>query len=139
MAYGIITRLTKTIGLSFKSGMPLLKAIATSSGTTQNWRYQLALQNISKSISNGKTLHGAMAEQKLFPAKVIQLIALGEETGTLDVMLEKIAVIYNEELNHITDNLNNLLEPIIMLILGVLVGGLIIGMYLPIFRLGMVM
>jgi len=139
LAYGIITRLTKTIGLSFKSGMPLLKAIATSSGTTQNWRYQLALQNISKSISNGKTLHGAMAEQKLFPAKVIQLIALGEETGTLDVMLEKIAVIYNEELNHITDNLNNLLEPIIMLILGVLVGGLIICMYLPIFRLGMVM
>ncbi|CAL7964367.1 Type IV pilus assembly protein PilC [Gammaproteobacteria bacterium] len=139
LTYSIITRLTKTIGLSFKSGMPLLKAITTSSGTTQNWRYQLALQNISKSISNGKTLHGAMAEQKLFPPKVIQLIALGEETGTLDIMLEKIATIYNKELNHITDNLNNLLEPIIMLILGFLVGGLIIGMYLPIFRLGMVM
>ena len=132
LTYGIITRLTKTIGLSFKSGMPLLKAITTSSDTVQNWRYRLALQNILKSISNGKTFHGAVAEQKLFPLKVIQLIALGEETGTLDIMLEKISAIYNEKLNHITDNLNNLLEPIIMLILGILVGGLIIGMYLPI-------
>lgn len=138
LTYGIIVQLTKTIALSFKSGMPLLKAIDLSINTTQNWRYQLALQNIAKSITNGKALHNAMEEQKLFPAKIIQLIALGEETGTLDVMLEKIAVIFNEKLNYITDNLNNLLEPIIMLILGVLVGGLIIGMYLPIFRLGMV-
>ncbi len=138
LTYSIIVRLTKTIALSFKSGMPLLKAIDLSINTTQNWRYQLALQNVAKSITNGKALHSAMEEQKLFPAKIIQLIALGEETGTLDVMLEKIAVIFNEKLNYITDNLNNLLEPIIMLILGVLVGGLIIGMYLPIFRLGMV-
>lgn len=138
LTYGIIVRLTKTIALSFKSGMPLLKAIDLSINTTQNWRYQLALQNIAKSITNGKALHSAMEEQKLFPAKIIQLIALGEETGTLDSMLEKIAAIFNEKLNYITDNLNNLLEPIIMLILGVLVGGLIIGMYLPIFRLGMV-
>jgi type IV pilus assembly protein PilC len=138
LTYGIITRLTKTIALSFKSGVPLLKAITISSGTIQNWRYQLALQNISKSVSNGKNLHDAMAEQKLFPSKVIQLIALGEEAGTLDTMLEKIATIYNEEINRITDKLNNLLEPIIMMILGILVGGLVIGMYLPIFRLGIV-
>lgn len=138
LSYGIIARLTKTIGLSFKSGMPLLKAIGISIGTTQNWRYQLAIQNIAKSITNGKTFHNALEEQKLFPQRVIQLIALGEETGALDVMLEKIATIYNEELNNITDNLNSLLEPIIMLILGILIGGLIIGMYLPIFRLGMV-
>lgn len=138
LTYGIITRLTKTISLSFKSGVPLLRAITTSSSITKNWRYQLALQNITKSICNGKTFHGAVAEQKLFPPMVVQLIALGEETGALDVMLEKIATIYSEELNHITDNLNNLLEPIIMLILAILVGGLIIGMYLPIFRLGMV-
>jgi len=78
-----------------------------------------------------------MEEQNLFSQKIIQLVALGEETGTLDAMLEKISIIYSDELNNITDNLNNLLEPIIMLILGVLVGGLIIGMYLPIFRLGM--
>lgn len=138
LTYGIIVRFTKTIALSFKSGMPLLKAIDLSINTTQNWRYQLALQNVAKSITNGKALHSAMEEQKLFPAKIIQLIVLGEETGTLDVMLEKIAVLFNEKLNYITDNLNNLLEPAIMLILGVLVGGLIIGMYLPIFRLGMV-
>lgn len=138
LTYGIVIRLTKTIALSFKSGMPLLKAIDISIGATQNWRYQLAMQNIIKSLANGKTLHDSMEEQKLFSPKIIQLITLGEETGTLDVMLEKIATIYSDELGGITDNLNNLLEPIIILILGILVGGLIIGMYLPIFRLGMV-
>ena len=137
LTYDITARLTKTIYLSFKSGMPLIKAIKISTGTTQNWRYQLAMQNITKSITNGKTLHSSMEEQNLFSQKIIQLVALGEETGTLDAMLEKISIIYSDELNNITDNLNNLLEPIIMLILGVLVGGLIIGMYLPIFRLGM--
>ncbi|EKE01933.1 MAG: hypothetical protein ACD_21C00019G0001 [uncultured bacterium] len=138
LTHAIIARLTKTIGLSFRAGVPLLQAINISIDTIQNWRYQVAMQEIAKSLANGKTFHGAMAEQKIFPSRVIQLIALGEETGRLDVMLEKTSAIYSEELNNITDNLNNLLEPVIMLILGVLVGGLIIGMYLPIFRLGTV-
>jgi type IV pilus assembly protein PilC len=138
LTYAIITRLTKTIGLSFRSGMPLLKAINISIGTIRNWRYQRALQKIADAIANGQMLCKSMEEQNLFPTKVIQLIALGEETGKLDVMLEKVAAIYSEELNAITDNLNSLLEPMIMLILGVLVGGLIIGMYLPIFRMGMI-
>lgn len=136
LTYGIIAQLMKSISLSFRSGIPLLKAIDISSNTIKNWRYQLAMHHIIKSIANGKTFHGAMEEQNIFPMRVIQLITLGEETGALDAMLEKIATIYNAELDHITDNLNNLLEPIIMLILGVLVGSLIIGMYLPIFRLG---
>lgn len=138
LTYAIIIRLTKTIGLSFKSGMPLLKAINISTDTIQNWRYRAAMEKITRSIANGKTFHGAMEEQKLFPTKVIQLIMLGEETGKLDTMLAKIAAIYDEELNNISDSLNNLLEPIITLILSFIVGGLIIGMYLPIFRLGMV-
>ncbi|EKD56901.1 MAG: hypothetical protein ACD_58C00049G0003 [uncultured bacterium] len=136
LIYAIISRLTKTLGLTLKSGVPLLTAINISGATIPNWQYKLAIQNTIELIANGKTLNSALCEQNLFPNKVIQLIALGEETGTLDLMLEKISIIYSEELNSLTDNLNNLLEPMIMLILGVIVGGLVIGMYLPIFRLG---
>lgn len=118
--------------------MPLLKALDLSSAVITNWQYQIPIQRAMILITSGKTLHLALFEQSLFPTKVIQLIALGEETGSLAEILEKIAAIYNEELNNLTDCLNNLLEPIIMLILGVIVGGLVIGMYLPIFRLGIV-
>ena len=136
LTYAIISRLTKTLSLTLKSGVPLLTAINISGATISNWQYKFAIQNTIKLIANGKTLNSALHEQNLFPNKVIQLIALGEETGILDSMLEKISTNYNEELNSLTDNLNNLLEPVIMLILGVLVVGLVIGMYLPIFRLG---
>ena len=97
-----------------------------------------AIEKIKTLITDGKTLHDAFSEQNLFPNIMIQLIKIGEETGQLDIMLEKISRIYNEKLNNITNNLNILLEPIIILILGTIVGGLIIGMYLPIFRLGAV-
>lgn len=136
--YSTTARLIKTIWLAFKSGIPLLEAINISYGIAQNYWYLVAMQNITKLLKNGHTLHEAMEEQKIFPVQIIKLIAVGEETGKLDLMLEKIAQIYTDKLDHIIENLNNLLEPIIMLILGVLVGGLIIGMYLPIFKLGMV-
>jgi len=136
LTYVIITRLTKILSLTLKSGIPLVTVMNLATSTISHWQYRSAIQNAITLITNGKTLHNAMQEQKIFPTKVIQLIALGEETGTLDSMLAKIADIYNTELNNITDNLNTLLEPIIMLILGVVVGGLVIGMYLPIFRLG---
>ena len=134
--YNTIIRFTKTVALAFKSGMPLLQAINIAADVIKNSRYQNAIKKVVRSITDGKPLHKAMENQKLFPITVIQLIAIGEETGTLDTMLEKIATIYNEKLNNITDNINNLLEPIIMLILSVFVGGLIIGIYLPIFKLG---
>lgn len=136
LLYTAIIRLTKTLGLTLKSGVPLLTAIDISITTIPNQYYQHRVQQTIKLIANGKTLHSALHAQNLFPHKVIQLIALGEETGTLDSTLEKIASVYNEELNKLTDNLNTLLEPAIMLILGTVVGSLIIGMYLPIFRLG---
>ncbi len=134
--YAYISRLTKTLGLTLKSGVSLLDALNISTTIVPNRQYQTAIQKTIKLIINGQSLSGALQAQNLFPTKMIQLISLGEETGSLDVMLEKIAVIYNEKLNDLSDNLNNLLEPIIMLILGVIVGGLVIGMYLPIFRLG---
>lgn len=136
--YSITARLIKTIWLAFKSGIPLLEAINISCGIAQNYWYLVAMQNIAKLLNNGQSLHEAMQEQKIFPVQIIKLIAVGEETGALDSMLEKIAKIYTDKLDHLIENLNNLLEPMIMLILGVLVGGLIVGMYLPIFKLGMV-
>lgn len=136
--YSITARLIKTIWLAFKSGIPLLEAINVSCGVVQNYWYVVAMQNMVKLLKNGHSLHQAMQEQKIFPIQIIKLIAVGEETGVLDSMLEKIAEIYTDKLDHIIENLNNLLEPMIMLILGVLVGGLIVGMYLPIFKLGMV-
>jgi len=136
--YSITARLIKTIWLAFKSGIPLLEAINISCGVAQNYWYLVAMQNIAKLLKNGQSLHEAMQEQKIFPIQIIKLIAVGEETGALDSMLEKITKIYSDKLDHIIENLNNLLEPMIMLILGVLVGGLIVGMYLPIFKLGMV-
>lgn len=137
LTYAIIARLTKTIALAFKSGMPLLQAIKVSASVSHHWRYQLAMHKIAEAIANGKTLHSSITEQKLFPGKVSHLIALGEETGKLDTMLEKIAAIYGEELNHLIDNMNSLLEPFTMIILGIIIGSVIVGMYLPIFRLGM--
>ena len=136
ITYTTIIRFTKTVSLAFKSGMPLLQAINIATNVIKNRNYQNAIKKVARSITDGKSLHKAMEKQKLFPITAIQLIALGEETGTLDTILEKIATIYNEKLNNITDNINNLLEPIIMLILSILVGGLIIGIYLPIFKLG---
>lgn len=136
--YSVTARLVKTIWLAFKSGIPLLEAINISCTVAQNYWYLVAMQNIIKLLNNGQSLHEAMQEQKIFPIQIIKLIAVGEETGALDSMLEKIAKIYTDKLDHIIENLNSLLEPMIMLILGVLVGGLIIGMYLPIFKLGMV-
>lgn len=137
--YSFTARLARTIALSFKAGVPLLRAINIANNTVDNAKYKSAMQSIINLISNGKTFSDAMREQNLFSNKVIQLVSLGEESGKLDAMLEKIADIYNDELDKIIDNLNNLLEPIIMLVLGIIVGGLIIGMYLPIFRFGLVM
>ncbi|MBU0743946.1 MAG: type II secretion system F family protein [Gammaproteobacteria bacterium] len=136
LIYAIIYRLTKTLSLTLKAGIPLLTAINISTATISNLQYKLALQKTASLITNGKSLHHALQKQNLFPDQVIQLIALGEETGALDIMLEKVSAIYNKNLNNLTDNLNNLLEPLIMIIMGILVGGLVIGMYLPLLRLG---
>lgn len=138
LIYATISKLTKTLSVTLKSGMPLIAAIDISTTVIANSLYKSAMQKTKKLIINGKSFHGALEEQNLFPNKMIQLIMLGEETGSLDMMLEKISTIYTEALNNLTDNLNSLLEPAIVLILGTLVGGLVIGMYLPIFRLGVI-
>jgi type IV pilus assembly protein PilC len=142
-----MARFARILAITFQAGLPILEALATTVEITKNRIYQKSVIRLGKEIEQGVAMHVALRKIKetpaikkteLFSAKVVQFITIGEESGTLDNMLLEIAKFYENEVNYVTDNLNNLLEPIIMLILGVLVGGLVIGMYLPIFRLGTV-
>lgn len=132
----IIGNYARILHITVKAGFPLLDALSITATNINNWRYQQSISNMQKEITNGCTLHSAMRKQNLFAERVLQMVMLGEESGNLDEMLEAVANSYAEEVDYTIDNLNNLLEPLLMLILGVVVGGLIVGMYLPIFRLG---
>lgn len=134
----LVANYARILAITFKAGLPLLDALDLVSGTMKNWCYRQGVLQIKQMIGGGQTLHSAMQAQNLFPSRVIQLITIGEESGTLEEMLSEIANHYDTEVNDFIDNLNNLLEPILMLVLGVIVGSIIIGMYLPIFRLGSV-
>lgn len=133
-----IARLTRTLAITFTAGITLNAALQIIAGTAGNRVYQQAILDMRQAVMAGQTIASAMGQNQLFPKRVIQMIHIGEESGALDVMLMKIAEYYEMEVNHIVDNLSNLIEPLIMTILGILVGGLIIGMYLPIFKLGTV-
>jgi type IV pilus assembly protein PilC len=134
----IIARFAQTLAITFAAGLPLVDALKAVAGVTGNSIYAKATAKIIENVSSGQQLHFAMNKTQLFPNMVIQMIAIGEESGTLEFMLIKVADFYEEEINNAVDTLNNLLEPIIMALLGVLVGCLVIAMYLPIFKLGSV-
>ena len=131
-----IARFTRTLSITFAAGLPLVEALNAVAGATGNILYAKATMKIKEEISNGLQMHLAMEKTTLFPSMVIQMIAIGEESGTLEKMLSKVADFYEEGVDNSVDALSSLLEPIIMSILGVLVGGLVIAMYLPIFKLG---
>ena len=133
-----IARFTRTLSITFAAGLPLVEALSAVAGATGNILYAKATIKIQEEISSGQQMHIAMDNTKLFPSMVIQMIAIGEESGTLEQMLSKVADFYEEGVDNAVDSLSSLLEPIIMSILGVLVGGLVIAMYLPIFKLGSV-
>ena len=133
-----IARFTRTLSITFAAGLPLIEALKAVGGATGNIIYAEATDIIGEEVSSGQQLHLAMENTKLFPSMVIQMIAIGEESGTLEQMLSKVADFYEEGVDNAVDALSSLLEPIIMSILGVLVGGLVIAMYLPIFKLGSV-
>ena len=133
-----IARFTRTLAITFAAGLPLIEALKAVGGATGNILYAEATVKIGEEVSSGTQLHLAMENTKLFPSMVIQMIAIGEESGTLEQMLSKVADFYEEGVDNAVDALSSLLEPIIMSILGVLVGGLVIAMYLPIFKLGSV-
>jgi type IV pilus assembly protein PilC len=133
-----IARFTRTLSTMFAAGVPLVEALESVAGATGNIVFEKATLEIRNEVATGQRLQRAMEATELFPNMVIQMIAVGEESGSLDEMAGKVADFYERDVDDAVDNLSSLLEPLIMVILGVLVGGLVIAMYLPIFKLGAV-
>ncbi|MBS0289181.1 MAG: type II secretion system F family protein [Proteobacteria bacterium] len=133
-----IARFARTLSTTFAAGVPLVEALESVAGATGNIIYANAVLRIKDEVSTGSQMQLSMRNTGIFPNMVIQMVAIGEESGSLDSMLAKIASIYEEEVDAAVDGLSSLLEPLIMAILGVLVGGLVIAMYLPIFKMGSV-
>lgn len=131
-----IARFARTLSITFAAGLPLVNALKSVAGATGNIIFTQATELIKNEVSTGQQISKAMKNTLLFPNMVVQMVAVGEESGTLEKMLRKIADFYEEDVDNSVDSLSNLLEPIIMSILGILVGGLVIAMYLPIFKLG---
>jgi type IV pilus assembly protein PilC len=133
-----IARFSRTLSTMFAAGVPLVEAMDSVAGATGNIVYENATMAIRDEVATGTRLQRAMENTGLFPNMVIQMIAVGEESGALDEMSGKVASFYEAEVDNAVDSMSSLLEPMIMAILGVLVGGLVIAMYLPIFKLGAV-
>ncbi len=134
----IIARFARTMSTMFAAGVPLVEAMESVAGAAGNQLYKEGILDMRDNVATGQQLQLSMQQTGLFPNMVVQMVAIGEESGSLDAMLAKVADFYEEEVDNAVDNLSSLLEPIIMAILGVLVGGLIIAMYLPIFKMGSV-
>ncbi|KDC49678.1 type II secretion system F family protein [Pseudoalteromonas fuliginea] len=133
-----VARYARTLSTTFAAGVPLVDALDSAAGASGNAVYRYAILDIKAEVSSGNQMNWAMRNSKIFPDMVIQMVAIGEESGSLDGMLAKVATIYEQEVDDAVDGLSSLLEPLIMAVLGVLVGGLIVAMYLPIFQLGSV-
>lgn len=134
----IIARYSRTLSTTFAAGVPLIDALASTAEVTNNIVYTQAVMQIRDDVAAGQPLQFAMKATSKFPPMAIQLVAIGEESGTLDDMLDKVATFYENEVDNAVDGLTAMMEPLIMAILGVLVGGLVVAMYLPIFQMGSV-
>jgi type IV pilus assembly protein PilC len=133
-----IARYARTLSTMFAAGVPLVEALESVAGATGNIVYEDAVMKMREEVATGVRLQQAMQNTGVFPNMVIQMIAVGEESGSLDEMSGKVATFYEADVDNAVDSMSSLLEPLIMAILGVLVGGLVIAMYLPIFKLGSV-
>ncbi|WP_448134274.1 type II secretion system F family protein [Stenotrophomonas rhizophila] len=133
-----IARFARTTAVTFKAGVPLVEALGIVAGATGNKVYEESVLRMRDDVSVGYPVNMAMKQTNLFPHMVIQMTAIGEEAGALDTMLFKVAEYYEQEVNNAVDALSSLLEPMIMVFIGTIVGGIVIGMYLPIFKLGAV-
>lgn len=138
MQNAAVARFARTLATTFAAGVPLVEALDTVAGATGNKVYEEAVHRIRDDVAVGYSLNMAMKQVNLFPHMVVQMTAIGEEAGALDTMLFKVAEFYEQEVNNAVDALSSLLEPIIIVILGVLVGSMVVAMYLPIFKLGAV-
>ena len=133
-----IARYARTLSTMFSAGVPLVEALESVAGATGNIVYENGVMRMRDEVATGQRLQQSMENTDLFPNMVIQMIAVGEESGSLDEMSSKVADFYEEDVDNAVDNMSSLIEPLIMAILGVLVGGLVIAMYLPIFKMGAV-
>jgi len=133
-----VSRYSSTLATTFGAGVPLIEALETAAGASGNKVYERAVLQVRDDVSTGQQLHFAMRLTERFPALAVQMVGIGEEAGSLDAMLNRVAEYYEEEVDNKVDALTSLLEPFIIVVLGVLVGGLVVSMYLPIFELGSV-
>ena len=133
-----IARWTRTLATMFSAGVPLVEALDSVGGASGNYVYAEATKKIQGDVSTGVSLTNAMQNTNVFPNMVLQMVAIGEESGSLDAMLGKVADFYEGEVDDAVEALSSLMEPLIMVVLGTLVGGLVVAMYLPIFKLGQV-
>jgi len=133
-----IARFARTLSTMFSAGVPLVEAMNSVAGATGNIIFSSATLKMRDEISTGQQLNISMRASGLFPNMVVQMVAIGEEAGSIDAMLAKVADIYEQEVDDAVDALSSLLEPLIMVILGVIIGGMVVAMYLPIFKLGQV-
>ena len=133
-----IARFARTLATMFAAGVPLVEAMDSVAGAAGNVVYGNAILQMRDEIATGQQLQVAMRETNLFPNMVVQMVAIGEEAGSIDSMLSKVADFYEEEVDNAVDAMSSLMEPLIMAVLGVLIGGLVIAMYLPIFKMGQV-
>ncbi len=138
LAKAIVARWSGTLATMFSAGVPLVESLDAVGGAAGNAVYHEATQRITSAVRAGTSLARAMQQEPVFPAMVIQMVAIGEESGALDEMLRKVAEFYETEVDAAVASLSSLLEPVIMVVLGTLIGGLVIAMYLPIFQLGSV-
>lgn len=134
----VMARFARTLSTTFAAGVPLIDALTSVAGAAGNRLYSEAIIKVRDDVSTGIQLNTALKAKGIFPTLLVQMTAIGEESGALDAMLDKVAVYYEEAVDNTVDSLTSLLEPLIMSVLGILVGGLMIAMYLPIFQLGAV-
>jgi type IV pilus assembly protein PilC len=134
----VIARWTRTLSTMFAAGVPLVEALDSVGGASGNAVYAIATEQIQRDVSTGSALTTSMTTTGVFPNMVLQMTAIGEESGSLDHMLAKAAEFYEEEVDEMVKGLSSLMEPFIIVILGVLIGGIVVSMYLPIFKLGAV-
>jgi type IV pilus assembly protein PilC len=131
-----IARWTRTLSTMFAAGVPLVEALESVGGAAGNHVYYEATRRIQNEVSTGTSLTAAMQNSEVFPNMVIQMVSIGEESGSLDGMLGKVADFFEREVDDAVEALSSLMEPMIMVVLGTLIGGMVIAMYLPIFKMG---
>jgi len=131
-----IARWTRTLSTMFAAGVPLVEALDSVGGASGNYVYLQATKEIQRKVSTGTSLTTSMQESNVFPSMVVQMVSIGEESGALDAMLSKVADFFEAEVDDAVEALSSLMEPMIMVVLGVVIGGMVIAMYLPIFKIG---